>query len=93
MLNTSVLLILIIVQLPRFWVSLSMYCSNLISAKIFTVHTKVKILPHLSVTIQHVQLRDQTACGVPLVSEVCVHHRSLYSLLATDSHTNPAILE
>ena len=25
-----------------------MYCSNLISAKIFTVHTKVKILPHLS---------------------------------------------
>ena len=47
-LNTSVLLILIIVQLPRFWVSLSMYCSNLISAKIFTVHTKVKILPHLS---------------------------------------------
>ena len=25
-----------------------MYCSNLISTKIFTVHTKVKILPHLS---------------------------------------------
>ena len=25
-----------------------MYCSDLISAKIFTVHTKVKILPHLS---------------------------------------------
>ena len=29
---------------------------------------------------------------VPLVSEVCVHHRSLYSLLATENQVNPAFL-
>ena len=29
---------------------------------------------------------------VPPFSEVCVHHRSLYSLLATENHANPAFL-